>query len=104
MISPEGGDVKDSVECILRNFVEMNRLWIRMQNGKSRNLEQREQQRKDLKVLVGTNFVVLSQLEGIDAEYYSKVRLLEEIKSHRKFFIVSLMKSIVVMILLRKST
>ena len=65
--------MNDSVDCILRNFVEMNRLWIRMQNAKSRNREAREAERKDLKVLVGTNFVVLSQLEGIDCEYYSSV-------------------------------
>lgn len=65
--------MNDSVDCIIRNFVEMNRLWIRMQNTKSRNKDQREKQRKDLKVLVGTNFAVLSQLEGIDSTYYNDV-------------------------------
>lgn len=73
--SDDGGDVNDSVDCIIRNFVEMNRLWIRMQNTKSRNKDQREKQRNDLKVLVGTNFVVLSQLEGIDSNYYNTVCL-----------------------------
>lgn len=67
--------MNDSVDCVLRNFVEMNRLWIRMQITKSRNKDQREKERKDLKVLVGTNFVVLSQLDGIDGEYYSTVCL-----------------------------
>ncbi|OAO13529.1 vacuolar protein sorting protein [Blastocystis sp. ATCC 50177/Nand II] len=66
----DGGDVNDSVDCILRNFVEMNRLWIRMQSGKARDQEAREHERKELKVLVGTNLGCLSQLEGIDAEYY----------------------------------
>lgn len=69
----DGGDINDSVDCILRNFVEMNRLWIRMQTGKARNKEQREAERKDLKVLVGSNFDCLSQLDGIDSEYYKTV-------------------------------
>ena len=69
----DGGDVNDSVDCILRNFMEMNRLWIRMQNGKARNIEQREAERKDLKELVGKNCDCLSQLDGIDAEYYKTV-------------------------------
>ena len=60
--------MNDSVDCILRNFVEMNRLWIRMQSGKAR-----EHERKELKVLVGTNLGCLSQLESIDAEYYRNV-------------------------------
>lgn len=67
--------MNDSVDCILRNFVEMNRLWIRMQSGKARDQEAREHERKELKVLVGTNLGCLSQLEGIDAEYYRNVGL-----------------------------
>ena len=44
-----------------------------MQTGKARNKEQREAERKDLKVLVGSNFDCLSQLDGIDSEYYKTV-------------------------------
>ena len=29
----EGGDIKDSINCILNNLAEMNKLWIRMQMG-----------------------------------------------------------------------
>ena len=65
--------MNDSVDCILRNFVEMNRLWIHMQSGKARDQEAREHERKELKVLVGTNLGCLSQLESIDAEYYRNV-------------------------------
>ena len=65
--------MNDSVDCILRNFVEMNRLWIRMQSGKARDQEAREHERKELKVLVGTNLGCLSQLESIDSEYYRNV-------------------------------
>ena len=65
--------MNDSVDCIIRNFIEMNRLWIRMQSGKARDQEAREHERKELKVLVGTNLGCLSQLESIDAEYYRNV-------------------------------
>ena len=73
LTSEDGGDVNDSVDCILRNFVEMNRLWIRMQTTKSHNKELREKERRDLRVLVGMNLSVLSNLEGIDSEYYCNV-------------------------------
>ena len=73
MDSEDGGDINDSVDCILRNFVEMNRLWIRMQTTKSHNKELREKERRDLRVLVGMNLSVLSNLEGIDSEYYCNV-------------------------------
>ena len=65
--------MNDSVDCIIRNFIEMNRLWIRMQSGKARDKEKRELERKELKVLVGANLGGLSQLDGIDADYYNTV-------------------------------
>lgn len=65
--------MNDSVDCIIRNFIEMNRLWIRMQTGNARDKEKREANRKDLCMLVGSNFSCLSQLDGIDAEFYKSV-------------------------------
>ena len=71
------GSVKDSIEFILLNFAEMNKLWVRMQHqGHSRDREKRERERQELRILVGTNLVRLSQLEGIDMEMYKKVILL----------------------------
>ena len=68
------GSVKDSIEFILLNFAEMNKLWVRMQHqGHSRDREKRERERQELRILVGTNLVRLSQLEGIDMEMYKKV-------------------------------
>ena len=59
------------------NFAEMNKLWVRMQHqGHSRDREKRERERQELRILVGTNLVRLSQLEGIDMEMYKKVRIL----------------------------
>ena len=47
----------------------MNKLWVRMQHqGHSRDREKKERERMELRILVGTNLVRLSQLEKIDIE------------------------------------
>ncbi|KAI5862626.1 vacuolar protein sorting-associated protein 35 [Durotheca rogersii] len=66
---PEG-NLQDSINFILTNFVEMNKLWVRLQHqGHSREREQRSRERKELQLLVGSNIVRLSQL--VDLEAYS---------------------------------
>ena len=71
--SPQG-NLQDSISFILTNFIEMNKLWVRLQHqGHSRDREKREMERKELKILVGTNLVRLSQLEGVDLLLYQKV-------------------------------
>jgi hypothetical protein len=84
------GTVIDSYEFILRNFLEMNRLWIRIQHMPGDNSKetkrQRERERNDLRILVGSNLNRLSQLDGISALIYgTKIlpRILEEISSCR---------------------
>jgi vacuolar protein sorting-associated protein 35 len=65
---PEG-NLQDSINFVLTNFVEMNKLWVRLQHqGHSREREQRTQERKELQLLVGSNIVRLSQL--VDLESY----------------------------------
>ncbi|XP_055340914.1 vacuolar protein sorting-associated protein 35-like [Paramacrobiotus metropolitanus] len=65
------GTVSDSVDFVLTNFAEMNKLWVRMQHqGHSRDRTRRERERQELRLLVGTNLVRLSQLESIDAESF----------------------------------
>jgi len=57
------------------NFAEMNKLWVRMQHqGHSRDRERREREREELRILVGTNLVRLSQLETVNLDKYKKVR------------------------------
>jgi vacuolar protein sorting-associated protein 35 len=64
---PEG-NLQDSINFILTNFVEMNKLWVRLQHqGHSREREQRTQERKELQLLVGSNIVRLSQLVDLPA-------------------------------------
>ncbi|XP_068894680.1 vacuolar protein sorting-associated protein 35 isoform X2 [Tenebrio molitor] len=84
--TPEG-TVRDSVDFVLMNFAEMNKLWVRMQHqGHSRERQHREREREELKILVGTNLVRLSQLESVTLEKYQKLVLpgiLEQVVSCR---------------------
>ena len=68
------GTVRDSIDFIQLNFAEMNKLWVRMQHqGHTRDRDKREQERRELRILVGTNLVRLSQLECINMDMYKKV-------------------------------
>lgn len=70
------GNLQDSISFTLTNFIEMNKLWVRLQHqGHSRERQMRELERTELKSLVGTNLVRISQLEGIDLKIYSEVIL-----------------------------
>ncbi|KAI8983273.1 vacuolar protein sorting-associated protein 35 [Trametes punicea] len=70
------GNLQDSINFVLTNFIEMNKLWVRLQHqGHSREREKREMERKELRILVGTNLVRLSQLDGVDLDMYQKVIL-----------------------------
>jgi len=52
------GCVQDSIDFILLNFAEMNKLWVRMQHqGHTREKDRREKERLELRLLVGTNMV-----------------------------------------------
>lgn len=70
------GTIEDSIDFVLLNFAEMNKLWVRMQHqGHTRDKDRREKERLELRLLVGTNLVRLSQLETIDVERYKNVVL-----------------------------
>lgn len=66
-------DFNDTVNFIITNFIEMNKLWVRLQHqGHSSERELRYQERKELKILVGSNLVRLSQVvDDFSAEDYS---------------------------------
>ena len=54
----------------------MNKLWVRLQHqGHSRDQEKREMERRELRTLVGTNLVRLSQLDGVDLDLYQRIIL-----------------------------
>ena len=72
-------------EILLQNFLEMNSLWIRIQhmpgNGKTKQeRKNRERERTDLRTLVGTNLVRLSQLD-IPVSIYKTI-ILKKILQH----------------------
>src|SRR3989338_7336322 len=79
----QGGTVHDSVHFILQNFVEMNKLWVRMQHQTViRDMAQRESERQELKLLVGKCLARLSQVDGVDVHMYSSLvlpRILDQI-------------------------
>ncbi|KPJ04237.1 Vacuolar protein sorting-associated protein 35 [Papilio xuthus] len=81
------GTVRDAIDFVLMNFAEMNKLWVRMQHqGHSRDKERRERERSELRILVGTNLVRLSQLESVSVEEYGRLVLpgiLEQVVSCR---------------------
>lgn len=65
------GSLQDSIQFVITNFIEMNKLWVRLQHqGHSRERDKRTAERQELQILVGSNLVRLSQLEGIDKSYY----------------------------------
>ncbi|CAH0760157.1 unnamed protein product [Diatraea saccharalis] len=81
------GTVRDAIDFVLMNFAEMNKLWVRMQHqGHSRDKERRERERSELRILVGTNLVRLSQLESVTVDDYRRLVLpgiLEQVVSCR---------------------
>ena len=88
------GDINDSIDFVLLNFAEMNKLWVRMQHqGHSRDREKREKERQELRILVGTNLVRLSQLEGVNVDKYKQVCHCEGIcaSNHTNFVVMKYM-------------
>mmetsp|Transcript_11180 Transcript_11180/g.17015 ORF Transcript_11180/g.17015 Transcript_11180/m.17015 type:complete len:376 (+) Transcript_11180:111-1238(+) len=74
-----GGNVQDAYNFVLQNFEQANRLWVRLQNqGAKEDRKKREKERQDLRILVGTNLVRLSELEGLDLQEY-RVNVLPKI-------------------------
>ena len=62
--------VEDTVDFLIKNLYEMNRLWIKLYNSTSKTRSQRETERNELNMLVGENIVRLSSLEGVTLNVY----------------------------------
>lgn len=96
----EHGTVDDSIEMLLKNFTEMNKLWVRIQyQGNTRQANQRRAERQEVRNLVGANLHRLSQLEGLTIDKYSNhvlPELLQQIVNCRDTLAQSyLMESII---------
>jgi vacuolar protein sorting-associated protein 35 len=71
-----GGSTAEAVAFVISNFTEMNKLWVRMQHqGPVREREKRERERLELRILVGTNLLRLSGLEGVTLQVYEETVL-----------------------------
>ena len=73
--------IEDTLQFILQNLEEMNRLWIRLSMGTIGNERLlKEKERSELRILVGENIVRLSNLDGLTLEMYQKEILPKIIK------------------------
>lgn len=102
------GNLDDSISFVLTNFIEMNKLWVRLQHqGHSRDREKREMERKELRILVGTNLVRLSQLDGVDLEMYQKTILpsvLQQVVSCKDVIAQEYLMEVVIQVSISKSS
>jgi vacuolar protein sorting-associated protein 35 len=72
-VEDPNGNTQDAIDFVVHNFLEMNKLWVRLQHQNiftAADKRRRERERSDLKLLVGTNLVRLSQMEGLTSEAY----------------------------------
>jgi len=69
-------ELEFSVQFTLTNFIEMNKLWVRYQHdGLSSTYDQRTEERKQLKTIVGSSILRLSQLDTIDLAFFGNLVL-----------------------------
>ncbi|QHS74108.1 retromer subunit VPS35 [Saccharomyces paradoxus] len=60
-------------QFIMNNFIEMNKLWVRLQHqGPLRERETRTRERKELQILVGSQLVRLSQIIDDNFQMYKQ--------------------------------
>ena len=81
--STDGGTLEDTLNFILENFKQMNVLWVRLEFSlDTKTIEERKQQRSQLKQLVGSNIQRISSLRGLDVHHYKEIvlpRVIEQI-------------------------
>nr|PVC51963.1 hypothetical protein MACL_00001114 [Theileria orientalis] len=73
----------DSFDFLMNNFCESIRLWIRL-NKTGQDKKKIDKERLELGLLVGANLVRITQLEGVDINFYATTalpRILNEINS-----------------------
>lgn len=86
-LSEEDGGIEDSVDFVIQNFTEMNKMWVRMQPPKTmraQRIKEREKDRMELRQVVEKNISILTQLDGVTPAVYANsvlTRLLEQVVS-----------------------
>jgi len=69
----ESGDASETINFLLQNLSEMNRLWIRMQHSGSKDKSKREADRQEVGMLIGENITRISDLKAVDLEIYKNL-------------------------------
>eukprot|EP01138_Halocafeteria_seosinensis_P005357 gb/GECG01005476.1/.p1 GENE.gb/GECG01005476.1/~~gb/GECG01005476.1/.p1 ORF type:complete len:948 (+),score=141.82 gb/GECG01005476.1/:1-2844(+) len=68
-----GGSIKDAIQFALGNFIEMNKLWVRMQTATSiKNRKRREKERRELRTIIGTAIDRIGNIEGLHLSSYEQ--------------------------------
>lgn len=69
-------DIENTLKFIFQNLDDMNRLWIRLSSGSSGNSKLiSDNERNELKVLVGENIIRISDLETVDVNIFKNLIL-----------------------------
>ena len=76
-VQEKGGNLQETVIFLVKNFEEINRLWIRLNSENNSEVEKsvKEKEREDLKPLVSETINRLSSLEGLTEELYENLVL-----------------------------
>jgi vacuolar protein sorting-associated protein 35 len=75
----EGGSLEDALRFALTNFVEMTKLWVRMQHTTERSSQKRrEKERRQIRAVVATAVGRIANLEGLTLAMFSQ-RVLPEL-------------------------
>lgn len=75
----EGGSLNDALHFTLTNFVEMAKLWVRMQHTTERSSQKRrEKERRQIRAVVATAVGRIANLEGLTLDIFAQ-RVLPEL-------------------------
>ncbi len=75
----EGGSLDDALHFTLTNFVEMAKLWVRMQHTTERSSQKRrEKERRQIRAVVATAVGRIANLEGLTLDMFAQ-RVLPEL-------------------------
>ncbi|CAE7257850.1 VPS35B, partial [Symbiodinium sp. KB8] len=68
----EGGGPEDALKFVMTIFVEMNKLWVRMQHSKEhRSTKRREKERREIRAVVATAVGRIGSLQGLSLHTFA---------------------------------
>ncbi len=68
-----GGSVSDALTFLLDQFVEMTRLWCRLESaGEVKSAKRRARERRELRMLAAAPLEIISNMEGVDPVVFAE--------------------------------